>query len=225
MFQKPTATKHRIGPLVGAEPGHGLRAAVGLQRLEADQRQRHDFERREHRADGDHRGRRAGPVQVVQRAQDAAEQEHDGLRDDGAVGARGAHQAQAREDQRDDGGGEHFEEAFDPQVHQPPAPVLDHRVVGVLAPGERGGVEAADAGRRQEHHRDQAARLRRLLQRRPQGAAEQEDPEQQADEQQDLPDAAHAGELEALVAEPEAEVDAAVLQRAEPAGGGRADAR
>ena len=38
-----------------------------------------------------------------------------------------------------------------------------------------------------------------------------------------LPDAAHAGEFEALVAEPEAEVDAAVLQRAEPAGGGRAD--
>jgi hypothetical protein len=57
----------------------------------------------------------------------------------------GADQAEAGEQQRNHGGGEHFEEALHPQVDQPPAPVLDHRVVGVLAPGQRGGVEAADA--------------------------------------------------------------------------------
>ena len=71
----------------------------------------------------------------------------------------GGDEAQAREDERDHGGGEHLEEALDPEVHQPPAPVLDHRVVRVLAPRERRRVEAADAGGRQEHHRDEAAGL------------------------------------------------------------------
>ena len=139
------------------------------------------------------------------------------------IRARRRDKSEPREDQADDGGREDLEEALDPQVHEPPSPVLDHRVVRALAPDERRRVERADARGRQEHHRDQAARLRGPLQCRPQRAAEQRQPEQQADEQQHLPDAAHAREFEALVADPEAEIDALLLQRAEPAERGRAD--
>ena len=115
VFQKPTAMKHRIGHLYAVTHGAAFAALVVVPRFEADQRERHHFQRREHGADCDDRGRRAGPVQVVQRAEDAAEQEHDGLGDDGAVGAGRLDQPEAREDQRDDGGGEHLEEALDPR--------------------------------------------------------------------------------------------------------------
>jgi hypothetical protein len=66
-------------PLVGSAPRARLGALVVAIGLDADQGQRHHFQRREHGADGDHRGRRAGEVEVVQRAEDAAEQEDDGL--------------------------------------------------------------------------------------------------------------------------------------------------
>jgi hypothetical protein len=68
----------------------------------------------------------------------------------------GADQAQAGEQQGNHGSGKHFKEAFHPQVHQPPAPVFDHRVVRMFAPGERGGVEAANTQGGQEHHGNQA---------------------------------------------------------------------
>jgi hypothetical protein len=40
---------------------------------------------------------------------------------------RAAHQAELHEQEADHRGGEHLEEALDPQVHHPPAPVFDHR--------------------------------------------------------------------------------------------------
>eukprot|EP01022_Parablepharisma_sp_SALTPOND_P004174 TRINITY_DN1187_c0_g2_i1.p1 TRINITY_DN1187_c0_g2~~TRINITY_DN1187_c0_g2_i1.p1 ORF type:complete len:839 (+),score=292.08 TRINITY_DN1187_c0_g2_i1:14101-16617(+) len=207
-------------PPVGLHPRRSLGAAIGLQGLQADHGQGHHFEGGEHRPYGDHRGRRAGEVQVMQGAQDAAEEEDDGLGHDGAVGRGRAHQPQTGEDQRHDGGRKHFEETFHPQVDQPPAPVLDHRVMGMLAPHQRAGIEAADAGGRQEHHGDQATALRGCPEGGPERASQQEQPEQQADEEQDLPDTSHAGVFQALVADPEAEVGAGVFETTVPARGG-----
>ncbi|ABA47752.1 hypothetical protein BURPS1710b_2803 [Burkholderia pseudomallei 1710b] len=211
-------------PLVRLDPRRGARLAVRLPAFEAHERERHHFTGGEHGAHRDDRRRRAGEVQVVQRAENAAEQEHDGFHHDRAVRAFEADEAEAREDEGDHRGREHFEEAFDPQVHEPPSPVLDHRVVGVLPPRERRRVEEPDARGGQEHHADQAAAFGGLvLQRGHQRAAHQEQPEQQADEEQDLPDAAHARVSEPLIADPEREVRAEMLERAEPAGDGRAD--
>ena len=145
--------------------------------------------------------------------------------DDRAVGARRARIRPRRvKMQRDDGGGEHFEEAFDPQVHEPPAPVLDHRVVRVLAPGERGRVEAADAGRRQEHHRDQAARFRRLA------SAPATARGRAATAQNSRPTNSRICQTRPMLVNsrpwlPSQKLKSTplVLQRAEPAGGGRAD--
>ncbi len=155
---------------------------------------------------------------MMQGTENAAEHEDDGFQDDRAVGSRRANQAEAGKQQRDDGGGKDFEEAFDPQVDQPPAPVLDHRVVCLLTPDQRGGIEAADAHCSEEDHGDQAAALGWRAQSGQQGATKQADPDQQADEKQDLPDTAHAGVLQALIADPEAVVVAQVLESAQPTG-------
>ena len=45
---------------------------------------------------------------------------------------RGVEQPEPREQERDDHGREDLEEALDPEVHHPPAPVLGHRQVRVL---------------------------------------------------------------------------------------------
>src|SRR4051812_47427734 len=93
----------------------------------------------------------------------------------------------------------------------------------VLTPCERARIETADARGRQEHHGDEAACFRRTLERGPQRTAHEQQPEQQADEEEHLPYAAHARELEPLVAEPEAEIEALLLQRSEPTACGRAN--
>ena len=56
-------------------------------------------------------------------------------------------QAQAREQKSDNRGGEYFEEALDPKMDHPPAPVFNDGKVGVLSPGQAGGVEHADSRR------------------------------------------------------------------------------
>ena len=71
-----------------------------------------------------------------------------------------AHQAELDEQEGDHRGREHFEEAFDPQVHHPPAPVLDHRQVRVLAPHQAGAVEQADRDGGQEQQADDRATSR-----------------------------------------------------------------
>ena len=66
-------------------------------------------------------------------------------------------EAEAHEEEGDDGGREDFEEALDPQVHHPPAPVLDHGEVRVAAPHQAGTVEQADRGRSQQEKRQHHA--------------------------------------------------------------------
>ena len=90
-------------------------------------------------------------------ADDAARQEDRGREQRGLGGERRANQAQPREEERDHRGGEDFEEAFDPQVDHPPAPVFDDRQVRVLSPRQTRAVEQADgAGGEQEEHEQTA---------------------------------------------------------------------
>ena len=66
-----------------------------------------------------------------------------------AVAVAVSQQAHAREQEGDDHGGEDFEEAFDPEVHHPPAPVLGHGQVASAGPTSgrrrRTGAMAAEA--------------------------------------------------------------------------------
>jgi hypothetical protein len=122
---------------------------------------------------------------------------------DGAAGGGAADQAEPGEQEGDDHGREHLEEALDPEVDHPPAPVLGDREVGVPAGAERGEVEAADRdGRDQEQHQDQRPLGVLAADRRPQRARDQHDPQQQADQQRDLEEAAEVDVLVAAVPEP-----------------------
>ena len=71
-----------------------------------------------------------------------------------AAASAGFDQIQSHEDKRDHGGGEDFKETFDPQVNDPPPPILDHRQVRMLAPRQTGSVEQRDrsGGDGQQHH-------------------------------------------------------------------------
>ena len=132
-------------------------------------------------------------------------------------------QAEPREQEGDHGGGEDLEEALDPQVHQPPAPVLDHRQLSVLVPHQACAVEQADRHRRQEQQRDDRPAFAPAAHGRPQRAADEHEPEQQPDEQEPLPEAADVGVFPALVAEPEVAIQAELLHHREPLAGERAD--
>ena len=57
------------------------------------------------------------------------------------------------EHHRDEHGGEELEEALDPQVDDPEAPVVDHGEVGVRAVEQRGQVEERDRRRGVEEER------------------------------------------------------------------------
>ena len=161
-FQNATDDEEVDRPPVLLHPRLTPRQPQVLPRLEADEHQRHDLERAEHRPERQHERRRAGEVEVMQRADDAARQE-DRRRQHGRF-AGGAHadELQAREEERDHDGGEDLEEALDPQVHDPPAPVLGHRQMRVPAVAERGHVEDGDgdASRSGTASAAAAARLR-----------------------------------------------------------------
>ncbi len=122
-----------------------------------DHGERHHFQRAEHRTPGQGDGRRAGEVQVMAGADDAAGQEDRGREQRRLRGEGRADQAQAREEEGDHGGGEDLEEAFHPQVDHPPAPVFDDGQVGVLAPGQAGAVEQADGAGGQQEQPEQVA--------------------------------------------------------------------
>ncbi|CAM5637632.1 hypothetical protein RLIN73S_04754 [Rhodanobacter lindaniclasticus] len=221
----PEAHRHEEHdrPAVARHPRRGVLFPPGVPRLQPDQRQRHHFQRREAGAQRDHRGGGAAEVQVVQGAEHAAGHEHDGGEQHAGGGGAHAQQAQAHEQIADHRGGEHLEEAFHPQVHHPPAPVLDHRDMGVLAPHQAGAVEQADRHGGQEQQADDRGAFLLAVHRRPQRAADQEQPQHQADEQEDLPEAAQVDVLPTLVAEPEVLRQIHLVHHRQPLAGERAD--
>jgi hypothetical protein len=130
-----------------------------------------------------------------------------------------ADQFQPGEEKRDHGSGEHFEEAFHPQVNHPPAPVLDNRKMGVLSPGEARAVEQADGPGGQYEEPQQLTLVAGIFQGGTNRPHHQGEPDQQSDEQQNLPRAPQIHVLIALVA-PEKRVGIAQLVHdAEPLAG------
>ena len=188
--------------MVAPHPGRLPFGAPVVVRLEGDQRQRHHFERREHRAQRQHRFRRAGEIEVMEGAQHAAAQEDHGREHDIDRRRRGPQQPHMHEHPRHPGGGEHLEDAFHPQMHHPPAPVFGDGEMAVAPVEEAGAEQQADAGRRQQQQQQQVPVGARPADGRQQAAHHQGQPDQQAGEDQHLPETAHVEELVALMAEP-----------------------
>ena len=134
-------------PAVARHPRRRRLHAAGLVRLEADQHQRDHLQRAERGADRHDRGRRAAEVQVVEGARDAGEQEQGARRDHRAARVRALHEAEPREDHGDRRRREHLEEALDPEVHDPPPPVLHHGEVRLRGDEESAAIHQADRDR------------------------------------------------------------------------------
>jgi hypothetical protein len=168
----------------------------------AEKHERHDLERAEHRAEGQRDGRRAAEVEVMQRSDHAAGEKDRRREDRGASRRHHVDEPEPRKQERDDHGGEHLEEALDPQVNDAPAPVLGDRQGRVPPDAERREVEAADRDRREQEEQEQRPLRITALDGRPQGAADNKDPEEQANEQRDLEEPAEVDILVTAVAEP-----------------------
>jgi hypothetical protein len=113
-------------------------------------------------------------------------------------------------------GREHFEEAFHPQVHHPPAPVLHHGDMRVLAPHEPRAVEQADADRGCEQQQSDGLGFTASLDGRPESATHQRQPDAEAGKQEDLPEAAEVDVFPALVTEPEILREPELLHHRQP---------
>ena len=152
---------------------------------------------------------------MVERADDPAGQE-DGGREQDCGGGRGrAQQAHASEQEGDHHRGEDLEEALDPQVHDPPSPVLGDGEVRLPVPEQPRDVEQRDGGRGQQEQRQQVTALPR-----PEGGPHrpdhQQQPQEQADRQEELPEPPQVHVLVALVAKPEVRHVAQPLLDGEP---------
>ena len=116
-------------------------------------------------------------------------------------------EAELGEEEGDGRRGEDLEEALDPEVDDPPAPVLHDGEVRLRREEEAGAVEEADGGRGAREHQDEGAGVVAAPRGREDRAEHQDEPEDEADEEGDLPDAPEVDVLVPLVAEPEAQVE------------------
>src|SRR5690606_30914569 len=104
----------------------------------------------------------------------------------------------------------------DPEVDDPPAPVLHDGEVAARGEEEAGAVHEADGDGAGDEQPDDVGGLAHTAPGRPERADHQHEPEEQAAEEGDLKGAAEFDVFVALVPEPEAGVEAEALLDARP---------
>ena len=104
----------------------------------ANQRERHNFKCAEDCSQANDCGRCTGEVQVMEGADDSAGQE-DRSREERSLG-RGTNfdQLEPREKEANHDSGEHFKEAFNPEMNYPPAPVFSSNEMAALTVHQSG---------------------------------------------------------------------------------------
>ena len=106
--------------------------------VQSEQGEGHHFQGAEAGGEAHVEGALAREVPVMARAHDAAREVEDGIEIDESRGGLRRHQAHLVEHHPHQHGGEEFKEAFDPEVDDPEAPVVDDREIRVR-PVEQGG--------------------------------------------------------------------------------------
>ncbi|KAG1436377.1 hypothetical protein G6F57_020692 [Rhizopus arrhizus] len=142
----------------------------------------------------------------MERARNAAQHEQRSRSQAGRRRHAARHQAQRRENECQRRRREHFEEALDPQVHDPPAPVLHYRQVRAFAVEEARAIEQPDRADRRRQQRQQVLVAARLAQGGHDAPQHQHQPEADAGEFADLPQPAQVHVFIALMAKPEVQV-------------------
>ena len=182
-------------------PGAELQEAPRLQRQE---REGDDLQRREERSEGEDLGRFAVEVQVVGHADDATGAVEDDVEEDHRHGHPLAHHAEQHEQVGDHHRGEQLQEVLDPEVDDDEAPEVGHREAG---PGVGQQSDGVEGGQGQGGVEEQPRHVGPVLDPEPaaQAPPQHDDPEGQADGEQDLPEPAEVEVLEALHPEPRPE--------------------
>ena len=140
---------------------------------------------------------------MVQSTRDTAQHKDGGSGQSSCGGSIAADKAHVVEDEGEGCGCKHFEETFHPQVNHPPTPVFHYRNRRMLAVEQAGRIEHTHT-EHGSHKNGQQVFIGIFLFKRSKGTANhQEQPQQQADHQQQLPETAQVQELITLVAEPE----------------------
>ena len=102
-----------------------LRPIWGMWGDDADEGQRHDLQGAENGPECHNHCGRAGEIQMMERADDAAGQEDCGRKQHRSIGGSQSNQLQSGKEERDNDSGENLEEPLHPKMHDPPPPVLD----------------------------------------------------------------------------------------------------
>ena len=129
-------------------------------------------------------------------------------------------QLEPGEQECDHNGCEYFEEAFNPEVNHPPAPVFGGDQMAALTVHQSGCIEERnrDAGDEKQHQ--QRAGLRSCDKRRLERATISTQPKHESDKEQNLPEATKIDVFVTLAAEPEPQVAKPLLD-AQPLAGQR----
>src|SRR6185503_16674017 len=109
----------------------------------------------------------------------------------------------------------------DPQMHDPPAPVLNDRKVRAHSPKKSRTVEQCDSGSRQEVESYQRSWCALFLERRNGSTRNQEEPQQQTNKKRCLPDSAKIYVFVALMSEPKPQTSGQLVHDREPLPGHR----
>src|SRR6516225_6790886 len=135
-------------------------------------------------------------------ADKAAAKDQNDVEIDNPQSCHALNQPQSMEDDRDNDCDEQLEEAFNPEMDDPEAPGIRDGVVGRSIKKQSRKIEYRDGRSGDQEEDDETAPLRIPPSRR-HGAPQQAEPEDEADGEQYLPEAADLEIFPALVAEPE----------------------
>lgn len=172
----------------------------------AQEHERHHFQGGEHSTHTHTDRGHSREVKVVHRAWHATDQEDRGSGQGAHRGRAQAHKTEVVEHKGNGSRSKHFKEAFHPEVNHPPAPVFHDGKRGMFAVEETRAIEETHTHHGGNEDRQEVT-VRIFVLQSVHGAAEhQEEPEQEAHKEHQLPEATNIQEFIALMTEPEVQV-------------------
>ena len=199
------------GNRLAADVALGPRELDEIPGIQGEEGEGHDFQCRKHGAQS-HRDRwLSGPVPVMSGADKAAAQVEDGVKVDHTGCRQGCNEAQFVEDDGDHDRDEQLEKALDPQMDDPESPgINDRKMAGAIE--EHGRQVKNGNGRSRVQKQGGNFSTIRLVAGRRHGAEQQDDPEDQAGSEQNLPQATQFEIFPTLMTQPEPQVPQELME-------------
>src|SRR5690606_2928186 len=134
-------------PLIGLDPLGGATEIKIVVSLKTHQDQRHDLKSAEGCPERHHRRWRTGEIQMVKSPDDPSKKKDIGREQDSYRRRARSEKSHTNEQKCHHHCGEDFEEPFNPQVDDPPPPILDNRQVCLPPPQQTGSIKQRNCRR------------------------------------------------------------------------------